>query len=81
MAKIALPTIPDPGTFVYDPQNPTKYTEEYSFWQIKILAALSDAGFQVSDTDFQGLRVDIARDRDCDNIFVCNTIEGFDVDG
>lgn len=76
MARVQMPTFVEPGPFVYDPLNPTKYTEEYSHAQLRILAALSDAGFMLSDSDFQGLRVDICKDRDFDTLTVCNTIEG-----
>jgi len=36
----------DPGTFVYDPENPTKYTEQLSFVISKNLHNLALAGFQ-----------------------------------
>lgn len=47
--KVQFPTISNPGSFVYDSENPTKYTEACSHAIHKILFALSDAGFQMDD--------------------------------
>lgn len=47
----------DPGSFSYDPDNPTKYTEGLSFELSKNLAAANTAGMVLS----QGIHPDIIR--------------------
>ena len=67
---VIMPTISDPGTFVYDPENPTQYTEACSHAIHSILYALSSAGFSISEGDGNFYQIDIARDRDFDEITV-----------
>ena len=68
--QVIIPTISDPGSFVYDPENPTAYTEACSHAIHQILHALSDAGFTISEGEGNLYQIDIARDRDFDEITV-----------
>jgi hypothetical protein len=68
--KVPMPTISNPGSFVYDSENPTKYTEACSHAIHRVLYALSEAGFEISDGEGSQVMVRLARDRDFDELTI-----------
>lgn len=66
--RVIMPTISNPGTFVYDPENPTKYTEACSHAIHQVFYALSQAGFEISMNEGNFFKIDLYRDRDFDEI-------------
>jgi len=80
MARTIMPTISDPGNFVYDPDNPTIYTEACSHAVHQILYALSATGFELSD-ESSGMRITLDRDRELDEITLYSSMESIDEGG
>ena len=48
--RVILPSMPEPGEFVYDSANPTRYTEQLSHSLSRILYELSQNGFTLDDS-------------------------------
>jgi hypothetical protein len=75
--RVVMPSISDPGFFTYDPENPTKYTEACSHAIHQILYTLSQAGFEIVSDAGNVFHLEIARDRDFDELTVM-PLESFD---
>lgn len=73
-----MPTIPFPPDFFFDVERPTFWTELYSYYQIQILAVMSEAGFELSDGTANYMKVEINKDRDFDKIIIADSVEGLD---
>lgn len=67
---VQFPVINDPGTFVYDAENPTKYTEACSHAIHSVLYAMYQGGYVLSSEDTPITKIHIDRYREFDSVQV-----------